>query len=206
MRMLALMLMLVVSLMEDVSPTDEPRRDPPVAGLAGSKHDFSGESWTGGDRCIACHFLSRDDFPAPAPLWNPSADFNRAFGDALQDSPSGSPSLPGNGTLACLRCHDGTVASDMFGSLAAPAGVNKRHPSLASTAHGSTNHPVGIEYPQFDPEYRPMHMIESEGQVPLPGGRIECISCHDPHNAVGAPHMLTKTNQRSALCLTCHMK
>lgn len=178
----------------------------PVAGLSSSKHDFSAESWTGGDRCIACHFQKREEFPAEAPLWNPSAAFNRTFGDAIRDRPGDRSSLPGNGTLVCLRCHDGTMAKDMFGSLATTPAVNKRHPGPATSAHGGTNHPVGIEYPQFDRGYRPMNLILSEGKVVLPDGRIECTSCHDPHNELGTTDMLTKSNERSALCLTCHIK
>ncbi|MBN4058944.1 cytochrome c3 family protein [bacterium AH-315-J04] len=40
----------------------------------------------------------------------------------------------------------------------------------------------------------------------MPNGRVECTSCHDPHNQSGAPYMLVKSNARSALCLTCHKK
>lgn len=178
----------------------------PMAGLEGSKHDFSSEEWTGGDSCIACHAEKREDLPAEAPLWNPSAaDFNRAFGDAVQDRDD-RPSLPGNGTMICMRCHDGTIARDMFGGLAPPSAVNKRHPTILTTGHGRTNHPVGIAYPSFDRDFRPMTAVLSEGKVLLPDGRIECISCHDPHNQSGQPHMLVKSNRRSALCLTCHKK
>lgn len=179
--------------------------DPVIVGLKGSKHDFSGESWTNGDMCIACHAESSADLPE-APLWGPSAKFNRAFGDAVSAAPGESRRLPGAGSLVCMRCHDGTMASDMFGGLAAPAAQNKRHPAFMSTGHGSTNHPVGMDYPQFDPGFRPMNAILSEGKVPLPAGRVECVSCHDPHNQAGAPNMLSKSNARSALCLTCHKK
>ena len=34
--------------------------------------------------------------------------------------------------------------------------------------------------------------------------RVECISCHNPH--ASAAKLLIKSNQRSALCLTCHNK
>ena len=44
------------------------------------------------------------------------------------------------------------------------------------------------------------------GKVLLPDGKIECTSCHDPHNQSGQPHMLVKSNRGSALCLTCHKK
>ena len=108
--------------------------------------------------------------------------------------------------MVCMRCHDGTLAADVFGGLGVPRVANKRHSRLISTAHGGTNHPVGVEYPQFDREYRPMSTILSEGKVLLPDGRVECMSCHDPHNQSGEKYMLVKSNHRSGLCLTCHKK
>jgi len=176
----------------------------PVVGLEGSAHDFSAEPWAGGDACIACHAGSSEEAPE-APLWNPSADFNLTFGDAVQDQKD-RRSLPGNGTLVCMRCHDGTMAEDMFGGLAAPVAVNKGHKGLLTTGHGGTNHPVGIAYPQFDRDYQPMNVVLAKGEVPLPDGKVECISCHDPHNEMGTRYMLVKNNRRSALCLACHKK
>jgi len=35
---------------------------------------------------------------------------------------------------------------------------------------------------------------------------VECVSCHDPHNAAGFEKMLVMSNRRSALCLACHEK
>ncbi len=205
MRALGLALVLLTLVLAPVAGSPEDTGAGLTAGLKGSKHDFSHEAWTGGDLCIACHSQKSDEPPAQAPLWNPSADFNRTFGDAIQDSDD-RRSLPGDGTLVCMRCHDGTMAQDMFGGLAAPAPRNTRHPGLMTTGHGGTNHPVGIEYPQFDLEFRPMNAVLSEGKVPLPEGKVECVSCHDPHNQTGMPDMLVKSNRRSALCLTCHKK
>ena len=197
------LLMIAVAL----APSAAPSQDGDITsgtGLEGSKHDFSNEAWTAGDMCVACH-APKSDLPAEAPLWNPSAGFNRAFGDAVRDKKD-RRALPGEGSLICLRCHDGTVAQDMFGGLAAPSGRNIRHPALLTTGHGGTDHPVGIEYPRTDREFRPASAVLSEGAVPLPGGKVECTSCHDPHNQSGTRYMLVKSNHRSALCLTCHKK
>jgi predicted CXXCH cytochrome family protein len=38
----------------------------------------------------------------------------------------------------------------------------------------------------------------------LPGGRIQCVTCHDPHNSGRHEGMLVKSNRRSRLCLSCH--
>jgi predicted CXXCH cytochrome family protein len=48
--------------------------------------------------------------------------------------------------------------------------------------------------------------VTKTGRVRLPDGRIECVSCHDPHNTAGIDKLLVMSNRRSALCLTCHIK
>ncbi|MCG3136779.1 MAG: hypothetical protein HJJLKODD_00615 [Phycisphaerae bacterium] len=200
----ALLLLVGSATLTVVGATDAPHAKLPVVGLSGSAHDFSSQQWSGGDLCIACHAQDRSEFPAEAPLWNPSADFNRTFADALQPGRARGD-LPGPGTMTCMRCHDGTMAGDMFGGLTGTSANHKRHAGLSSTSHGGTNHPVGIAYPQFDEDFRPQHQVIADG-VPLPNGQVECTSCHDPHNEAGRPYMLVRSNERSALCLTCHKK
>lgn len=195
-----LMALMLLALLPALSPTGQD----PVPGLKGSKHDFTDEAWTGGDLCVACHAQAPEQLPE-APLWGPSQSFNEAFGEAINAPPGERPRLPGAGSMICMRCHDGALASDMFGGLSAPAAVNHRHPAVMTAGH-ATNHPVGVAYPQHDRGFHPMHAVVSEGMVRLPDGRVECISCHDPHNQAGARFMLTKSNARSALCLTCHNK
>jgi predicted CXXCH cytochrome family protein len=34
---------------------------------------------------------------------------------------------------------------------------------------------------------------------------VQCTSCHDPHRS-DTPTFLRKSNDGSALCLTCHVK
>lgn len=111
---------------------------------------------------------------------------------------------PGPSSLVCLGCHDGTVATSTIGS---------SHAMLAGVRAGFEvpddfvwrDHPIGIEYPRGDPDYRPRSHVLGES-VPLPDGHVECVSCHEPHNRTQLPKMLTKSNSRSALCLTCHVK
>lgn len=175
------------------------------ADIKGSKHDFSQAPWSGGDLCSPCHVPHRDEIPKAAPLWDPKADLNRVFGTPLT-----SEARPGAGTLSCLRCHDGTVARDTFGRGTAgvphPRFVNSLHPGFHAAGLDASNHPVGVPYPQFDEDYRPITFVTARGQVVLPAGRVECVSCHDPHNMAGLPYMLVVSNARSALCLTCHRK
>ena len=170
-------------------------------GLEGSKHDFSKKPWASGETCGACHTPHRDQPPKAAPLWDPAADLTRTFGHTTTRALA-----PGSGTLMCLRCHDGTVAKETIAGVLRARFVNKQNPGLFDAVHGGTDHPVGIEYPLFKKGYRPVTSVVAKGTVVLPQGRVECISCHDPHNTAGAAHMLVTANTRSALCLTCHKK
>ncbi len=170
-------------------------------GIEGSKHDFSNAAWSGGDACIACHAAERDQPPAAAPLWDEDADLNRTFGAPLSRSKAAGP-----GTTMCLRCHDGTIARDNISPAARKRVVNRRSPGLFSTGHGTSDHPVGVDYPQFDKGFRPVTSVIAKGTVALPDGKVECSSCHDPHNMSGLDYMLVAGNARSALCLTCHRK
>ena len=183
-------------------------------GIEGSKHDFSKKPWASGETCGACHTPHRDQPPKAAPLWDPAADLTRTFGRATDRAVSTNArerlgeqsALPGSGTRMCLRCHDGTVAKETIAGVSRARFVNKQNPSLFDAVHGGTDHPVGIEYPLFKKGYRPVTSVVAKGTVVLPQGRVECISCHDPHNTAGAAHMLVTANTRSALCLTCHKK
>lgn len=170
-------------------------------GIDGSKHDFSHKAWSGGDTCSVCHTPHRDQAPSATPLWDPKADLSRTFGTPISDAKKA-----GWGTRTCLQCHDGTIAKPALGGVQRERLVNRQHPGIFRAAHGTTDHPVGVKYPQFDKGFRPMTTVLAKGVVPLPDGRVQCISCHDPHDTAETKHMLVKENTRSALCLTCHKK
>lgn len=169
-------------------------------GIKGSKHDFSHQEWSGGDACRACHGVETEP-PTTAPRWDPNADLNRTFGTPLAQSKE-----TGLGTTICLRCHDGTIARDTVSAATKERFASKEHPGLFGTGHGSSDHPVGVDYPAFDEHFHPAAMVIAQGAVTLPGGKVECVSCHDPHAMSGQPYLLVKSNAGSALCLTCHDK
>ncbi len=170
-------------------------------GIEGSKHDLSSEAWSDGDICAVCHSPHREKAPTAAPLWDPNADLSRTFGTSLARSEGAGP-----GTLVCLRCHDGTIAKDTIPAAKRKRFANKQHPGLFAAGQGATDHPVGLDYPQFARGFRPAVSVIATGTVVLPEGKVECMSCHDPHNQSGLEFMLVASNTRSALCLTCHKK
>jgi predicted CXXCH cytochrome family protein len=196
-----------------------------MADLTGSKHDFSNKAWAEGEKCGACHTPHSSVAPKAPPAWEPNADLNRRFGTTvpvrqrtdrrMQVGPSqpGNRRLlvgrmydPGAGTLSCLRCHDGSIANDLVPGARPFHGPNSFHPGTFAAGHGRSDHPVGVEYPQNDRGYQPVNVVTSRKLITLPDNKVECMSCHDPHNEAGNKAMLVMSNSGSAMCLSCHRK
>lgn len=169
-------------------------------GTVGGPHDFTA---FGGDACSACHVPHVQAIvPTTQPAaTQPAVDMYRIPGQRQVFVPG--RFMPGPSSLLCLGCHDGTVATSTIGSShALLAGV--REGFAVPEGFAWRDHPIGIPYPAGDREYRPASFVAKK--LPLPDGRIECISCHDPHNVAGVNGLLWMSNRRSALCLTCHIK
>jgi len=69
------------------------------------------------------------------------------------------------------------------------------------------DHPVSVRYPSPDQDSGfnpPPDPVKGWLEVPLYNGKVECPTCHDPHN--GKPLFLRMTNGYSQLCRTCHKK
>jgi len=159
--------------------------------------------------CVFCH-TPHDSLPE-APLWNRTssgdtyAPYNSTTLNAVVGQPTGSAKL-------CLSCHDGTIALGL---------VNSR-PSEIPMIGGITTMPSGNTLISTDlSDDHPVSFVfdsalaTSNGQlhdpatlngfVSLEDGRVQCTSCHDPHdNRYGK--FLTVDNVGAALCLTCHDK
>ena len=168
-------------------------------GVVGGPHDFSQR---GADACSACHIPHIQAIvPSTQPASQPAASMYRIPGQRQVFVPG--RYSPGPTSLICLGCHDGTVATSTIGS---------SHALLAGVREGFDvpqdfvwrDHPIGVAYPDDHREYRPEAFAAKK--LRLPEGKIECVSCHDPHNVAGVKGMLWMSNRRSALCLTCHNK
>jgi len=172
--------------------------------VVGSEHDFSQEMGKWGNACSVCHVPHVQALrPTTQPATQPAFEMYRIGGQRRVFEPD--RYMPGPTSLICLGCHDGTVATSTIGS---------SHALLAGVREGFAvpdsfvwrDHPIGVPYPRNDREYRPLSFVLAKGRVALPEGRIECVSCHDPHGVAGVDNMLVMSNRRSALCLSCHIK
>ena len=183
------------------------------AGIIGSAHDFSGQGWSGGEICIACHTPHNSDSTnTDAPLWNhqtTTAVFTTYNSQTMQVQPD----QPRGPSKLCLSCHDGTIAVDSFG------GKTGYTPMLANKDLGidlSDDHPVSVEWKHQTVETSSAFCMNCHFGDPRelvffrPGGSgpiwVECATCHDVHNSTTNPKLLRKTLLNSELCLTCHEK
>lgn len=101
-------------------------------------------------------------------------------------------------SVQCLGCHDGTVAQ---------AKAVSEESNRASWEHTQIglSHPIGVDYPPRNStksQYRPAQSLDP--RIRLFDGKLGCCSCHEPYKKEG--HGLVMSNQKSALCLGCHLK
>lgn len=176
-------------------PAAEKIRKQMLRGLVGSKHDFAKDDENGRDVCATCHTPHLGGVPIPR------LDGRGEPPQLLRPYEGIEVQLNG-WSLLCLGCHDGTTAPDVYTSSHATTISSQLGNSRLGT-RGLRSHPVGVKYAPKDEKYHPRAAVEAAG-LKLPNGRIECTTCHDPHNTHGYPGMLKTSNHRSRLCLTCH--
>lgn len=167
-----------------------------LSGLLGSSHDFSQGGTQPADLCLSCHS------PHITGLAGPLLDRRPATTQPVTQYFSGDVELD-RASLLCLSCHDGVIAQDVFTSSHATSLAQQ----LGSSQLGSqslSGHPIGVKLPLASRTYRSIAEIKADGRIHLPGGRVQCISCHDPHNTGRHPAMLVMSNNGSRLCLSCH--
>jgi predicted CXXCH cytochrome family protein len=158
--------------------------------------------------CLFCH-TPHNSRPA-APLWNrndPGSTYTIYSSSTLQALPG----QPDGASILCLSCHDGTVA---LGSvLSRPSQITMATgtfmPSGASnlTTNLRDDHPISFLYNSA--------LATADGQlkdpasitppVSLSNQRMQCTSCHDPHNNTYSD-FLVASPQNSNLCNSCHQR
>lgn len=175
------------------------------------KHNFSTTSWANGEICLPCHAPHKNQNAKTQLLWNhaPSAvtaDAYTFYTSTTMDAAK--PTVMENASRMCMSCHDGTTALDAFGSDGGSGMIISSFYNMGTDL--SKDHPVSIIYTVGD---KKLHGVDESSGIPggttigadmLFNGKVECSSCHDVHNKYGVRGMLKKSNDGSALCLTCH--
>lgn len=179
--------------------------------------------------CAFCHTPHHGDQSVEVVLWNRKVN---TTGYTMYDSGSIDMTIasqPQTVSLACLSCHDGTIAFDALrngpgagdynGNVFARGWTFKNAANNITTSdHAylsqdlSDDHPVSVTFSNTaDTAFYDQATIEATGLrffAPPGGGtanQVECATCHNPHSADNEP-FLRMSNAGSALCLTCHIK
>lgn len=158
--------------------------------------------------CIFCH--TPHAARPISPLWNrndPGSSYTLYNSSTL----NASLGQPDGSSVLCLSCHDGTIAlgevvsrtSDITfaGGITVLPTANRNN--LVTDL--SDDHPVSFVYSSA--------IATADGQLKAPtaigapveleGGKVQCISCHDPHNNM-YDQFLVATTENSDLCFKCH--
>ena len=202
-----------------------------LAGVSGTPHDLTVNSakygapaaaYTGLTPCNFCHAVHRSNNSfAGAPLWNRQNLPAAAWTMYDQTSLTGGSvdATPNAASLTCLACHEGSAA---LGALFSTGGTNVLTGGTMTAIDPiasrnfvigrdlSNDHPVSFPYVGIGGNSFPS--ITSSGTaaanvsgLPLYGAsfnRMECATCHDPHNNDNGRFL----RQPSAgICAVCHV-
>ncbi|MES9833368.1 MAG: cytochrome c3 family protein [Candidatus Thiodiazotropha sp. DIVDIV] len=189
---------------------------PSFADIVGTSHDLTSQTTlltnAGNTQiCAYCHTPhNASTTNNTTPLWNhedTTATYTMYSSPSLDMTIAGSPS---GVSLACLSCHDGSVAADQlinFPSGVTPApGVFTLGDSLGTDL--SNDHPISLTYNSTqDTDFvAPINSQVNGLQLFGAGGdQVECGTCHSVHDNANEP-FLRLSNAGSALCLACHIK
>ena len=203
----------------------------PGSGIKNSPHDMSASSTYPGVRrynpegktnsCVFCHVPKdtekEESDVADVPLWKGGSSAISHFTpyDSGPDQPkdpnhrlSADVSQgPGDVSLFCLGCHDGTVADNSYGSI--NASLMPGPSKVGANGVLSNHHPIGFQYAAVnDKEIDPSATLGKHSVHDLlKNGRMECTTCHDVHNKENTGEKLLWVSDRNSdLCCSCHQK
>lgn len=207
---------------------------PAQAQISGSPHDFrlnttwSGSSTTDNEICVFCHAPHNNkDASLYKPLWNHEVSASTSYSMYVGLDLQGQGSAITGVSALCLSCHDGVLAVNNYGTNDNTGNkLTSSDPEFFGTDL-TNDHPISITYEDAtgagtqDDGIRDRgttvtgvlagsgistiaDLLDGSGATAL----IQCSSCHDVHNQVptGVASLLHKSNNGSALCLTCHIK
>ena len=200
--------------------------------------------------CVFCHTPHGANTAAPGPLWNRQLSTTASY--TLYDSESTDAVIeqPGGSSKLCLSCHDGAMTLGKVNVLNGATDVTISMGGVTTMPDGSgaltgftrnlgtdlsNDHPISFDYDSnlvtADTElYNPLsvtHIAERDPgvtpAVPLENGKVQCVSCHDPHikddtgldikflrlnrfQEVASPTDGSFSTDNDIVCLACHNK
>jgi predicted CXXCH cytochrome family protein len=182
--------------------------------VIGSQHDLgstgAGPVTSGASSsCVFCH-APHNVLPAVTPLWNHQLSSQTYTTYTSSSYNSGSQTPSAGSSKLCLSCHDGTVAVGLTASNGSIATSGAMAAGDILGANLSSGHPVSMT-PVNDGQLA-VSLFNNPGTtkdsaVKLVSGKVECITCHDPHipnNDPVVPKFLARSNSNGTLCLACH--
>ena len=124
---------------------------------------------------------------------------------------------PTGASLACLSCHDGTLAIDQYGEKVSGSFTPTAKEVVLAPVEGyagiltggnlMNDHPIGFSWATATPDAD----IQNASSLPLfvngtLNDSMECATCHDVHGKLVPAKFLRVNNAGSNLCLSCHNK
>ena len=104
-------------------------------------------------------------------------------------------------TGTCLQCHDGTIAQGILYNNSTNSNPQSNFTDYHNLHTASNSHPVDVSYPRNNREY--INSRQLDKRLVLSDGKITCFTCHaGDYDLVN----LSLSNERSRLCLSCHIK
>ncbi len=192
------------------------------AGILGSPHDFHSRAWNNDPAnpatvCAVCHTPHHAD-PNTGPLWGHTAISASGWqmyangaspGANIKYTPA---SAPTGSSLACLSCHDGSIAVNAYGSVASSEYITNGAAISENSKNLTHSHPISFNYQSIvgtgpgqdkwiydsanpvlapdanSPGFTPGNDMSIRGFLLNQQGNLECNSCHDVHNQEGSPY------------------
>jgi len=207
----------------------------PKSAIVNSAHDFrtslSGASFTLCNFCHVAHKTAAVKYPSNIGplLWNHTLSAVTSYGvysspgfNGLGTDVSDVGALNAGAytiTNLCLGCHDGTVGinswyepvtSSSFSNI--PSSPAIFVPNTATIKDLTNTHPINFTYNAalataahiLTPASTTS--VDGTGEVPLYAGKMQCGTCHDPHNgASGIFERNFPTQASGSFCTYCHL-
>lgn len=162
------------------------------------------------DACIFCHTPHLSDVNTK-PLWNHALSnqaYNLTYTSTTYNAGASTPAA-GSSKL-CLSCHDGTIALGLTNSEGLISTSGSMGAAAVLGADFTNDHPVAIQ-PVDDGQLH-VNLFQAtpstgDSSVNLALGKIECTSCHNPHEPARdavVQKFLVRSNSGGAICLACH--